>query len=120
MKFKLKTPKIKKLSLIRLLRFLPTVTLIILLVAFGFTIYFLYQYFYQSIAQAKVVSILKNQVTLNQVNMPLYQKVLNAWEIKKQFDESSLENVKDSFRPLPIILPTSNTEQPTIEEVNTP
>ena len=85
MKFKLKTPKIKKLSLIRLLRFLPTVTLIILLVAFGFTIYFLYQYFYQSIAQAKVVSILKNQVTLNQVNMPLYQKVLNAWEIKKQF-----------------------------------
>lgn len=116
---KLKKPNLKNIKIIRLLRFLPATTLLLLLAAFIFTIYFLYQYFYQTIAQAKVVSILKNQVTMNQINIPLYQKVLDSWESKKEFDDTLLQNIKDAFRPLSTAAPTS-IEEPTLEEVNSP
>ncbi|MDP3986326.1 MAG: hypothetical protein U1C53_02780 [Candidatus Veblenbacteria bacterium] len=112
---KLKLPKLKAFNPLSLLRLLPLVTLAGLLACFAFTISFLYQYFYQTIAQVKVVSILRNQVALNQVNLPLYQKVLNAWEIKKQFDPSALEGLRDSFKPLPAAAPV---DQPNLEEVN--
>src|SRR3990167_8966186 len=115
MKLKLKTPRLRGIKPIRLLRFLPTVTLVILLAIFAFTISFLYQYFYQTIAQVKVVSILRNQVALNQVNLPLYQKVLNAWETKKKFTPSALEDLRDPFKPLPAAAPV---DQPNLEEVN--
>lgn len=117
MKFNLKFASIKKFKPSKLLRFLPKLTLLILLVGFGGSIYFLYKYFYQTIAQVRVVSILRNQVALNQVNVPLYQKVLTALDLKKQFDDSVLNNMKDPFQPLTV--PTIITDAPTIEEVNT-
>lgn len=112
-----KNLQLKNFKPLKLLRYLPTIIAMVLLVLFVLTIIFLYQYFYQTIAQAKVVSILKNQVALNQVNMPLYQKVFNAWDAKKQFDPSALENIRDTFRPLSSLNP--NTTIPSLEEVNT-
>src|SRR3989338_570023 len=117
MKINFKTLKLKNIKPIRLLKFLPTTTLLALLIIFGLTIIFLYQFFYQTVAQVKVVSILKNQVALNQVNVPLYQKVLNAWESKKQFNSSTLDNIGAPFKPLPEISPTGNSG-PSLEEAN--
>ncbi len=108
--------KIKKLNYIKLLKFLPNITLVLLLFGFISTIFFLYQYFYQTIAQVKVVSILKSQISLNQVNLPLYEKVINDWENKKRFDESSIDKIKDHFQPITTTNQTIN--KPTIEEVN--
>lgn len=117
MKIKLNSYSLKNLRPMRLLRYLPMLALIILLITFGLTINFLYEYFYQTIAQVKVVGILRNQVALNQINAPLYQKVLTAWESKKQFDETKLQGLNDPFRPLPAA-PTTATK-PSLEEANT-
>lgn len=114
---KLKLHNFKGFKFIGLLKFLPIITIIILIACFGLSISFLYKYFYQTIAQVKVVSILKNQVALNQVNVPLYEKVLNAWDAKKQFNHSDLENIKDPFQPIPDI--TSSSPEVSLEDANT-
>ena len=98
---KLSVPSFKNLKPQRLLRYLPVTTLALLLLATGFTLSFLYRYFYQTIAQVKVVSILQSQVALTQVNLPLYHEVLSAFESKKAFDESQLAKLRDPFQPLP-------------------
>lgn len=116
MKEKLNLQKLKHFKFIGLLKFLPIVTIVILVASFSLTIGFLYKYFYETIAQVKVVSILKNQVALNQVNVPLYEKVLNAWDAKKQFNPSALDNIRDPFQPLQAAATPS--QEPTIEDVN--
>ncbi len=98
---KLSLPSFKNLKPQRLLRYLPVTTLGLLLLATGFTLSFLYRYFYQTIAQVKVVSILQSQVALTQVNLPLYREVLHAYESKQAFNESLLSNLWDPFQPLP-------------------
>lgn len=117
LKRKLKVPNLKAFKPARLLRYLPGATLILLIGLFSLTITFLYQYFYQTVAQVKIVSILRSQVALNQVNLPLYQRVLNAWEAKKQFDPTALAGIRDPFKPLPP--PAPSADQPSLEEVNT-
>ena len=115
-KISLKLPNLRSLKPRKFLKFLPLATLLILLGVLVITLQFLYRYFYQTIAEVKVVSILRSQVALNQVNLPLYQEVFNAWEAKKKFDSSALSELKDPFRPLPPATPTSG--EPSLDEVN--
>ncbi len=116
-KVKLKLPNFRNFKPRKLLKFLPLTTLLLLVGAMVLTLQFLYQYFYQTIAEVKVVSILRSQVALNQVNLPLYEKVFDAWEAKKKFDPAALADLKDPFLPLPA--PVSPEEAgPSLEEVN--
>jgi len=109
---------LKKINPSRWLKYLPMGTAILLLLLLIASIFFLYRYFYQTVAEVKTVAILKSQVALSQVDLPLYQKVFSAWENKKKFDPASLENINDPFRSLPPAPPPANA--PTLESANTP
>jgi hypothetical protein len=112
---KFKLPNFRNFKPRKLLKFLPLTTLVLLVGVLVLTLQFLYHYFYETIAEVKVVSILRSQVALNQVNLPLYQKVLDAWEAKKKFDPTALAGLKDPFLPLP---PTPAEGGATLEDVN--
>ncbi len=96
------------------LRFLPLGTMLTLIALLGWTTYFLYNYFYQTISQVKVVTILRSQIALHQVDLPLYQEIVAALEAKKKFDPEVLKTVNDPFKPLPI----NKDIAPSLEEVN--
>jgi len=117
---KLPNLNFKSLKPDKWLKFLPIGTSLILLTLLVLSFVFLYRYFYQTIAQVKVVVILRNQVALAQVDMPLYRQVFNAWEAKKKFDPKSIEGLKDPFNILPEVKPVIEEVAPTIEQANTP
>jgi hypothetical protein len=104
----------------RLLKFLPIGTGLILLTLLILSFAFLYRYFYQTIAQVKVVVILRSQVALAQVDMPLYRQVFNAWEAKKKFDPKAIDNLHDPFNVLPEVKPIDQAATPTLDQANTP
>lgn len=109
----LKTP-FKKLRLNHWFKLLPLATSLLLVTLTGGVAVFLHRYFYQTIAQARVVIVLKSQVAFNQVNLPLFHDVFVTWEAKKKFDPTVLEGFRDPFKPTPPAAPTT----PSIEEVN--
>ncbi|MBI5465874.1 MAG: hypothetical protein HY974_01140 [Candidatus Kerfeldbacteria bacterium] len=117
---KLTTFKLETLKPSRWLKFLPLGTGLLLLALLVASFIFLYRYFYQTIAQVKIVVILRGQVALAQVDMSLYRQVFNAWEAKKKFDPQSTEGLRDPFNPLPEIKTEAEAEQPTLEEANSP
>jgi hypothetical protein len=71
--------------------------MVVLLAALVWCLVFLNQYFYQTISDVKLVRTLQNQVTLKQINLPLYQEVLSGLQKKKQPPASSLEGFHDPF-----------------------
>lgn len=76
--------KFNSLRVHELIRWLPATLLLLLLGFTTLTCLFLYENFYQTIAEVKVVAILRSQVALNQVNLPLFDQVFTDWENKKK------------------------------------
>lgn len=103
---KLKPLQLPKIVLRRLLPWLPLGSFVVMSMLLVGLIYFLYRNFYQTIAQIKVVYILRTQVALNQVDVPLYKNVTAAWENKKKIDPIVEQVSHDPF----IILPEEKVE----------
>jgi hypothetical protein len=99
MKFKL--PKLKNIKWYCWLKFLPLGTMILLLILLSTCLIFLNKYFYQTIAEIKVVGLLQNQVSLSKIDLPLYQQVFDKWETKKKSNTEILENLNDPFSSIP-------------------
>jgi hypothetical protein len=97
---KLKLPKLKNIKLYYWLKFLPLGTMILLLILLSTCLLFLNKYFYQTITEIKVVSLLQNQISLSKIDLPLYQQVFDKWESKKKSNIEMLENLNDPFRPI--------------------
>lgn len=97
-------------------KLLPIATSLVLIGLTIVSVIFLHRYFYQTIAQARVVFDLRSKVAFNQVDLPLFQQVFAAWENKKKFDAAALDAFRDPFQALAPTQPAS----PTIEEANTP
>ncbi len=108
MKLTLHPAHLPKVSLGRLLRWLPLATMALLLAILGWCLAFLYQYFYQTISDVKVVRTLQNQVSRGQINLPLYQEVLGSWQKKKEFSPEQVAGLHDPFSP-PAAAPPSPT-----------
>lgn len=100
----------------QLLKLLPLSTSFVLMACGGALLVFLYQNFYQTITQARIVSVLRSQLALGQINIPLYQEVLANLQKKKQFDASSISSLKDPFQPLPL----APTIEPSLEQTIIP
>lgn len=98
---KLKLPKLKNIKWYCWLKFLPLGTMILLLILLSICLIFLNKYFYQTIAEIKVVGLLQNQISLSKIDLPLYQQVFDKWESKKKNNTEMLENLNDPFRPIP-------------------
>ncbi|MFZ5390903.1 MAG: hypothetical protein ACOZAJ_01355 [Patescibacteria group bacterium] len=75
-----------------ILPWLPMVTLIVLGFLFIGLIVFLYQNFYQTLAQVKEVNLLRSQVTQYRINVPLYEKVWLNWQRKSKADLQKLND----------------------------
>lgn len=114
---KLIKPKLKQLKPAQLIRYLPLATTILLLGLLGVVLVFLHRYFYQTITQAKIVLNLRTQISLSQVDLPLYEKVFRAWEAKKQFDPKTLEALRD---PFVVTSESPATQEPSLETANQP
>lgn len=104
-----------RLRLKHILKLLPYATTLVLIACTSALLMFLYQYFYQTISQARVVSVLRNQLAISQINIPLYQEVLAKIQSKKVFDAAALTALKDPFQPLP-----RAAAGPGLEQANTP
>ncbi len=98
---KLKPLQLPKIALRRLLPWLPLASFVAMFILLLGLIYFLYRNFYQTIAQIKVVYILRTQVALNQVDVLLYKNVTAAWENKKKIDPIVEQITHDPFAVLP-------------------
>lgn len=107
---------LKQLRPQQLLKLLPISTSLVLVACAGALGLFLYQNFYQTITQARVVSVLRNQLALSQINVPLYQQVLTNLQNKKHFDASTISALKDPFQPLP----PAPAAEPSLDQANTP
>jgi hypothetical protein len=99
MKLNLKNIHVPKFNPTRLLRLLPIATMLLLLGVLVWCMTFLYHYFYQTIANVKVVRTLQNQVALGQINLPLYQEVLGDLQKKKEFNAETVVGLHDPFSP---------------------
>lgn len=97
---KLSSQKISRWLHSRWLKFLPFGSMLVSLAVLGGVIVFLERYFYETIAAAKVVKVLQNQISLNEVDLPLYQTVVDNLTTKKKFDATAVASVRDPFRPL--------------------
>ncbi len=95
-------------------KLLPIATSLILIALAVVAVLFLHRYFYQTIAQARVVFDLRTKVAFNQVDLPLFQQVFAAWESKKKFDPAALDALRDPFKT---IIPAPATG-PSLEEAN--
>ncbi|MFA4818948.1 MAG: hypothetical protein WC621_03840 [Patescibacteria group bacterium] len=82
----IKLPRFKQINTRRWLPWIPLSTFVGLLLLLALLIYFLYRNFYQTIAQIKVVYVLRTQIALTQVNVDLYQSISKSWENKKKID----------------------------------
>ena len=80
-----------------ILRLIPLSTLVILLGVLASCMVFLYQQFYETIAEVKVVHILQSQISLSQVDLPLYQTVTQSLNDKMKTDPTLLQNLPDPF-----------------------
>lgn len=87
-----------KINLIVKYTYYAIITVIIL--GLGISIFFLYDNFYQTLTQARVVYILKSQVAFETVDMSLWNKVIQNFQNKKtpHFKEGILKT--DPFAPL--------------------
>ncbi|GEM_PF-2888650 len=65
--------------------------------SFGATIFFLYIYFYQAIAQIQTVYMLRSQVSFEIVDSNLWQKVKQNLDYKKTPALKTNENIKNPF-----------------------
>ena len=73
-----------------------TISILIL----GISFCFLYNNFYQTLIQARIIYILKNQVAFESVNMQLWDKVTQNLENKKTSTLSGLSSVNDGIPKL--------------------
>jgi len=89
------------------LRLIPLSTLLFLFAILSACILFLYQEFYQTIAQVKVVHILQSQISLSRVDVSLYQTVFQNLQAKKKTDPNLLQNLPNPFNPTATVSPTS-------------
>lgn len=85
----------------KILRWLPLSFFISGLVALGIIIGFLYYNFYETMAQVKIVYILRSQVSLTQINVPLYQQVFSRLEAKQKSDFDLKQIQNNPFATLP-------------------
>jgi hypothetical protein len=89
--------KFPQLTLGQFLKFLPWLVIVILLIAIGLSGNFLYHYFYSTVAQAEKVFLLRNEISLKQIDVQLYQNVMSGLKIKKESDQKELQNLTDPF-----------------------
>lgn len=83
------------------IKFLPLGSIIVSLGILVAVIMFLEQFFYETITAAKIIKVLQNQIALNQIDLSLYQTVIDNVAEKKKFDPSVLANLRDPFHPVP-------------------
>ena len=69
------------------------------ILALGVSAWFLYNNFYQTLTQAQIVYVLKNQVAFESIDMKLWNKITFALKDKKTSVLSTEENLKDHFVP---------------------
>ncbi len=55
----------------------------VLILGLGISLFFLYDNFYNTLAQARVVYILKSQVAFETIDMALWQKIIQNYQNKK-------------------------------------
>lgn len=77
----------------------------ITLLTLGIALFFLYNNFYQTLSQARVVYVLKNQVSFEPVNIKLWEKVLLNLENKKKSNIGVDTLMTDPFIPFQEIKP---------------
>ncbi len=73
---------------------------------------FLYKYFYKTITEAQDIYIIRSKVSLQAVDVNLYEAILNAVERKRLFNDNSLTQIKDPFSSQVIPTPKPETTTP--------
>lgn len=68
-----------------------------LLIIVIFSSNFLYQYFYKTVAEAQDIYIIRAKVSLQAVDVKLYESILTSLIEKKRFDSNQIEHIKDPF-----------------------
>lgn len=85
-----------KLSLISKYVYYLLIALVVL--AIGITLFFLYEYFYRTLIQAKVVYVLKSQVAYKIIDTHLWNQVKTKFDNKKTSKINSDVIVFDPFK----------------------
>lgn len=99
---KINLPKISSsLNWSKILPWLPFSCFTLALIGIVMIMGFLYYNFYQTIAQVKVVYILRSQVSLTQINLPLYEQVSDRLTAKQTPDIDIAEIKNNPFTSLP-------------------
>lgn len=100
------------LNFTKLLPWLPFSFVITSLIATGLIMGFLYYNFYETVSQVKMVYILRSQVSLTQINVPLYQQVFSRLESKQKsdFDIKLIQNNPFVSLPAEVDKPTDNLQ----------
>ncbi|MFH1112118.1 MAG: hypothetical protein V1712_03580 [Patescibacteria group bacterium] len=99
------------------LKFLPMLTIILIVAALILMVNFLYIYFYNTLAQAEEIYIYRSQISLKTIDIDLYNNVFSAIKSKKEFDQKVLTSLSNPFATIekPIlkseILPDENTAE---------
>lgn len=104
-----------RLHLKHFLKLLPIATTLVLLACTVTLFMFLYSNFFETLAQARVVIVLRNQLAISQIDVPLYQQVIAKIKSKKEFDSAVLATLKDPFQPVAQV-----PSGPGLEQANTP
>ena len=71
-----------------------------MIIVFGSTVFFLYDNFYNTLAQVRVVYILRNQVAFDMVDIDLWNKVTQKYIDKKIPFIKNEKTFTDPFKPL--------------------
>ncbi len=90
-----------KFDFTKWLPWLPFSFFITILAALGIIVGFLYYNFYETVAQVKIVYILRSQVSLTQINVPLYQQVFDRLAAKQKMDFDTKQIQNNPFISLP-------------------
>ncbi|MBU4360344.1 hypothetical protein L6278_00235 [Candidatus Parcubacteria bacterium] len=84
-----------KISIITKYSYYAIFTITIL--ALGISFWFLYNNFYQTLTQARIVYVLKNQVAFEAVDMKLWNKITSVLKDKKKSALLTEEKLADPF-----------------------
>lgn len=89
---------LKSIDLKLIVKVLSSFMVIIILINFTLTFFFLYKNFYQAVTHTQKIKILKSEISTVKIDMDLYKQVIKNLEKKQEINLENLLGLKNPFQ----------------------
>ncbi len=89
----------KKRPILNQTLYLYLFTVLLVILAIGYTAWFLYYNFYQTLGHEQQIILLRKEVALDMVDMPLYNRVKEKMAEKQAIPKIVESEIKNYFEP---------------------